>query len=488
MSPLAKFAQLWHQRLTWPAALAMLLFVISGISHPIMVWTGPQQTAFFPPKQSFDSSQVEAMVNILQQNHIAEASLVKLVPAQDKVLLQITRDLQQPRDYYDLSSAVLLSDYDQQQAKWLASYYTGRSIDEIKTVAYKTDFDMAYPAVNRQLPVWRVDFIGEDNLTAYIHTETLTVAAINNDWKRGLQWLFQVLHTQHALQDIPWLQFTVMNLLMAVLMFFSVMGVILIFALPKRKKITHTSRRWHRRLALVIYVPLIMLLISGFYHLWFSYLDTNAREQRLLPPLSLTQLKGTSDSFKSAMDRYRDQPLDQVSLIANTQGELFARLSVPNGAAGKAITREQRFAGKGQEKQAVYIPLKSDSRLDDRGFVKQVAAYYLPANTEITAIEPITFFGPSYDFRNKRLPVWQIDTQAQRIFVDAKTGILVDQIKAAGQYERLSFQMLHKWNWLTPITGRFVRDMVMMMVLALVAVALCYGIALKLKRRRRIAG
>ena len=488
MSSLAKFAQLWHQRLTWPAALAMLLFVISGISHPIMVWTGPQQTAFFPPKQSFESSQVAAMMNILEQNHIAEASLVKLVPAQDKVLLQVTGDLQQPRDYYDLNSAQLLTDYDQQQAKWLASYYTGRGIDDIKTVAYKTDFDLEYPAVNRQLPVWRVDFIGEDNLTAYIHTETLTVAAINNDWKRGLQWLFQVLHTQNALQEIPWLQFTVMNLLMTVLMFFAVMGVILIFALPKRKKITNKSRRWHRRLSLIIYVPLLMLLISGFYHLWFSYLDTDAREQRLLPSLSLTQLTGASDSFKSAMDSYRDKPLDQVSLIANKKGELFARLSVPNGEAGKAIAREQRFAGKGQEKKAVYIPFNTDSRLDDRGFVKEVAAYYLPANADIITIEPITFFGAGYDFRNKRLPVWQVDTQAQRIFIDAKTGILVDQIKAAGRYESLSFQMLHKWNWLVPITGRFVRDIMIIIVLALVTVALCYGIALKLKRRKRIAG
>lgn len=484
MNPIVRIAQQWHVKLTWPATIALLLFIISGISHPIMVWTGPQQASFFPPKASFSGEQVEKMIDALKGQGIDQAALVKLVPTKDDVLLQVTLEVDKPRQYFDLESGQILPDYDQLQAKWLAAYYTGRDFDDIDTVDFKSEFDSQYPSVNRQLPVWQVNFNGSDNLSAYIHTESMTVAAINNDWKRALQWLFQVLHTQKGLSSIPLLQFAVMSILMLVLMVFSVAGIVLVYGLPKRKKIVNKQRRWHRRIALFVYVPLLMLVISGYYHLWFTYVDESSRDQRLAPTLQLAQLKQPSAEFMSAMAMYKNDKLDEVSLISNLSGDIYARLSVPNGQQGQELSRSQRFTGKGQEKAAIYLPVQSAANLNDQTLVEELATFFLGEDATIKGIKPVTFFGPTYDFRNKRLPVWQIDSDQLRIFIDAKTGLMVDQINTPARYERLSFQMMHKWNWLVPMIGRFYRDIVIVVVLGAVGGLMVYGISLKLARMR----
>ena len=40
----------WHKWLGWTGGLALLLFAISGMTHPLMTWTGPKAASFFPPQ------------------------------------------------------------------------------------------------------------------------------------------------------------------------------------------------------------------------------------------------------------------------------------------------------------------------------------------------------------------------------------------------------------------------------------------------------
>ena len=40
----------WHKWLGWVGGLALLIFAISGILHPVMTWTGPKAAAFYPPR------------------------------------------------------------------------------------------------------------------------------------------------------------------------------------------------------------------------------------------------------------------------------------------------------------------------------------------------------------------------------------------------------------------------------------------------------
>jgi hypothetical protein len=63
----------------------------------------------------------------------------------------------------------------------------------------------------------------------------------------------------------------------------------------------------------------------------------------------------------------------------------------------------------------------------------------------------VTRFGPEYDFRNKRVPVWRLNYGAPlnaTLFVDTATGVLADISLDAAKAERWSFSYLHKWNFL----------------------------------------
>jgi len=190
----------WHMLLAWVAAFALLGFVLSAITHPLLVWTGPQSTAFRAPQAVINAQQVNNIQAILQQHQINKAIVAKLVPSKDRVLLQVTENVQQARRYFDLGTGAELPNYDQEQAIWLARYYafSGDESVAIRSVTFQTEFDDAYPWVNRLLPVYKVNFDNEQNLSAYIYTEINALGSLGNDYKTRLQSLFRNLYLELA--------------------------------------------------------------------------------------------------------------------------------------------------------------------------------------------------------------------------------------------------------------------------------------------------
>ena len=90
----------------------------------------------------------------------------------------------------------------------------------------------------------------------------------------------------------------------------------------------------------------------------------------------------------------------------------------------------------------------------------------------------VTHFSPNYDFRNKRLPVWQFefnDADHRIIYIDSISGILVDQSRTQDRIERWSFSLLHKWNMLTPLIGREIRDVLVVITLSLLLLSAMFG-------------
>jgi hypothetical protein len=105
------------------------------------------------------------------------------------------------------------------------------------------------------------------------------------------------------------------------------------------------------------------------------------------------------------------------------------------------------------------LKLVKKSSLSDKEIAINYANKYLGFdNNLIFQTKLITKFGPNYDFRNKRLPVWQINYDSpdgNRIFIDPASGILVDHITNKERYESYSFSFLHKWNFLTHLLVDF---------------------------------
>lgn len=203
--------KLWirlHRLLAWFGGLGLLVWGLSGLLHPLMTTFGAQQSIYTPLIQPIDLSKSRPVEAILRAAGITAAVAIQFVAGDGKSLLQITTQDMAPRRYFSPDSGEEIIDHDQHQAECLARHYLGTQVSgvPVKHIELLTDFDFEYPWVNRQLPVYRIDFATEDHLTAYVHTDTSTLAAVNNDFKRWTQTGFQWFHTWDWLPDtVLWL-------------------------------------------------------------------------------------------------------------------------------------------------------------------------------------------------------------------------------------------------------------------------------------------
>ncbi len=510
----------------WFAAIGLLMFVVSALMHPLMVWTGPQSVQFRPPSFSFEPQQAQQKLaeGLKQLSNLDKSSIsvAKMVPTAQGAMLQVTGETG-ARRYYPLSGEQ--RDYsDKQQALWLAQYYTGEA-REIDSLLYVEDFSVEYPSVNRLLPVFKVVYEGDDHLSVFVHTETNALASINNDWKRGLQSLFQWLHTWSWLDSVPELRVFIVAALMLSLLLMSIAGVLLLL-LFKRRLYSRKSIAIHRFIAWSVFLPLTGLLFSGLYHLLHGALVGDAVESRLLS-ISSSQVS-SSQSLRSTVNKsagneqtistlasainasnilqsLQGQSINSLSLLS-VGGEWVLRASIahqPRSAGAgndqhshhsiddlKATMklRNQRFDGRSSEKGARFYSLEGQQRLplSDPQVVESLARQWLalPHSQKLT-LSLVTHFGPNYDFRNKRLPVWQVDVGAEagdRLFIDPVSGLLVDHQRLQGQWERWSFSNLHKWNPLVPLIGREGRDLVAVLVLLLIGALGWFGVRMRQPR------
>ncbi|GLQ30356.1 hypothetical protein [Litoribrevibacter albus] len=545
----------WHNTLLWWGAACVLIWTLSGLTHPMMSWFGPKQANYRPPALTLDvvsdsnlyqgitPTALKTMTTVLDDAHLAGVSIAKVVPSADGPMLQLTYDQQKPRQYVPLMALMappnatafgllpaalttdavvrdaILEGYDESQARWLASYYTGRPQDEIEQVTFQTEFDGDYPWVNRLLPVYRIRFdgksdadgVGDDPLTAYIHTESLQLAGLANQNRLALQTIFRAFHTFDFLDEQDNVRVTVLFLAMLLLIGVSVSGLGLVI-LIKTRKIKQTGRRWHRRIAYVIWLPLFAWSISGGYHLiQAAYVDAPAGIKlnpvfdfgRFAEAASLVEV-GNSDVSKT-LNELSGKSILSASLM-NLEGQLVYRLSVANRpdnepadpqahsneAEGPHSHHQQlvkKYQGNPSEKTSVYVDAFSLSEVavSDKERAVSLAVQFagLPEDS-VTSVEKVSHFGPDYDFRNKRLPVWKVsfdDEDQMQLFVDPATNVLVDQTRSVDRAERWSFSVLHKWNHLIPFTGRFKRDVIIVITLAFLTLITVFGIRMALVRR-----
>lgn len=485
----------YHRFFVWPALLGLIVFVLSGFLHILVTWTGPQTTVSKPPQHIFDASHLQAIPSILKSYNITEASVIKMLPTETAPLLQITENRMAPRRYFDPRTGQELPDYDEKQARWLANYYLTEPYDDanynIKSVSFQTTFDDEYPWVNRLLPVYKVVYEGDSGLTLYVHTETLALANISNNWKRDVQKLFQQLHTWQWMKDYPVGRIVLMMIFLSCLCGILLTGMTLLVMLgsPGKRKY---MRRWHRVLGYIVCLPLFGFVASGTYHLLYSEYAQTQRDFNLSQPL-LIDLDTINNT---PVVNFSNAALHGVSLI-RARDQLFYRASLAEQMSESEhehhdanTIRNQRFDGIPKEQEGVYLALAVDEGrgaglLTDERVARQLAMDYVHLTAEsIISAEKITHFGPDYDFRNKRLPVWRIaidNEQDDVLFIDVASGLLVDRVNGASRIENYSFSFLHKWNFLTFPIGREKRDALIVVVLSLALLLAFLGARLRIK-------
>ncbi|WP_416906947.1 MAG: PepSY domain-containing protein [Polymorphobacter sp.] len=504
-----------HRWLALVGGISLLLWSLSGLSHVAMVLFGPQQVQFMPPGAEINLSGASPIATTLAGQGIAAALAVKTVPAPDGAALwQVTETPMAPRRYFRPADGTEIADGDRRQAEFLARHYLATD-REIRSTTLQTEFDAAYPWVNRLLPVWRVEFAGDDGLTAYVHTETSALAAVNNTTKSRLMAVFGTLHTWEWMpENLDWLRVPIIAIMVGSLLALAVTGVMMLIAIRRKKRLPG-SRGWHRAMGYVLALPLIMFSTSGIYHLVQSALVPPMSQLKMGLPVAVANGAWPVEADWDALSRNRN--IVSVALVAGGKGQPLYRLGLapaaPAGGGahdhgghdhGAAMTapvprtdaeiREARFTGLKPDGPAIYIDAATGTPAPDgdRAIALAMAQRFLGATDSApTSAELVTRFSDEYDFRNKRLPVWRVDYGAPvraSLFVDPASGVLVDKVNDWEKPERFVFSMVHKWNFLFPLGRLGLNGTVAAFVIALVLFMALIGLNMDLKSRFRRSG
>lgn len=516
MSLKNKTARWSHSKHRWLALLggiSLLIWGLSGLTHVAMVLFGPQQAEFMPPPAAVDLAGAQPIAGVLAAKGIGSALAVKTVPAANRqVVWQITETPLGPRRYFRPADGSEIANGDRLQAEFLARHYLATD-RPLVSARLQTEFDGAYPWVNRLLPVWRLEFAGQDGLTAFVHTETSSLAAVNNRTKARLQSVFRALHTWEWVPlGMDWLRVAVIGMMVGSLLLLALTGITMLVAIRRKKRLPG-SRGWHRMAGYVLALPLIMFSASGIYHLVQSALVPPGSQLRMGSPLAVASGVWPVERDWAVISAGRD--ISSVALVAGGAGEPLYRIGLapPRGAMGggehdhgahehreAAVTpvptsdaeiREARFAGLKPDGPALYLDAATGELVEqgDRDIALAIARRFSRAPDDaVTGMELVTRFSHEYDFRNKRLPVWRIDYGAPveaSLFVDTASGVLVDRVGNWEKPERLVFSMIHKWNFLYPIGRLGLNGVVAGLVIALIAFMAILGLRMDWVRRSR---
>ena len=480
-----------HSLLAILGGIGLLLWGGSGLLHPIMTTWGPQQAVFFPPSHPVDLVGVRPIHQTLADAGIAEAAAIRIVPGETESLLQVTEDPNAPRRYFRLHDGVELPNHDEAQAVFLARHYM-REEAPVRSVEWIEDFTPSYPWVNRLLPVYKVTFERPDDLSIYIYTETNAAAGVDNTFKAALQTGFRWFHTWSWFPaEADWARVVLMALFIGSLMALALTGVAMI-VLIRRKARAPGLRGWHRIAGYAAALPLLMFTSSGLFHLVQYAATPPTKTLTLSTPISLA---GASFPIHEQWaDLSAGLDISTVSIVEDANGRLLYRLGLAARRHGGPETpseiRNARFDGIERTGPALYIDAATGAPFEDgdREIALQLGERFTGVSRDaIRNAELVTRFGPQYDFRNKRLPVWRLDYGAPvnaTIFVDTTSGVLADRTPDHAKAEQWSFSYLHKWNFLFPLG----RDMQTFVVSGAVAFSLVFmagiGLALDLQRRR----
>ncbi|MDO8266845.1 MAG: PepSY domain-containing protein [Moraxellaceae bacterium] len=497
----------YHRWVGLLAVLPVVLWGLSGLSHPIMSRLQPQPAAMMPPvglSSGFDAEEMatvrplSALSALLPGQGIHAVRQARLLRWQGRMVWQLTLPGQAERIYVDAESGMVVPDADKALAVTLARHFAGEPDRVITSMELITRFSDDYPYVNRLLPVWRVVFAGDDGLSAYVETSPLRLATLNNSLKSGFGRVFRALHSWSFINNEA-VRDTVMTIFLS-LAFFSSLGGLWLYGFfwrkPESGERAAPLRRWHRRLGVLVAVSTLAFTGSAILHVQLLDKGNNESVPRLLPDqlLNADSLNWVPHTIGLAANEQLDivPVAGQVVVRASAQSaSMVGRKG--NGAmpAPQAATEHvhhhdgSKPAASGER----YFAAGSDAIQVDgaQQHARTLAAAFagLP-EAQIDGTELVTRFAGEYGFINKRLPVWKVDFKTPdnlTLYVETTSGVQAAEVRDMQRFEGFSFAYLHKWNFLDGI-GKDGRDVLLCVFALLNVVVVVLGAWLWLRRRK----
>lgn len=458
----------YHRLLGLVTGIPMVLWTISGITHPLMVHFFAHdipQRRIIPeplPPESLTVSPGE----ILKRAGYEKIQNLRIVRLDRERALQV-QDTDYRLRYFSLTTGEEIPDAENRHAEQLARTFLQDFDSPVRELEKVESFGGDYAYVNRLLPVMRVRFDRPDQMDLYVETFGERLGTFNDSSRRAYLWFFRNLHSWSFLgdRDNP--------LRITVIVGFSLLT--LVVALTGIHLFWFMKRRWGKQ------VPRRRKWLL-FAHRWLGIL------------FSLFLLGFSASALMVAIPKYGK---DQDNLRIETSPVPVAALATPLEQVLQEIQQSvynlsvvemegayyyQILVGKERHgSERIYLRTDNLQRLDsgDEQYAIHLAGKASGVERQqIAKVEQVTRFGSDYPFIMKRLPVYKISYPATTgsgindWFIETSSHYLSAHTTTLGAINGVGFVMLHKFHFLD-FLGKEARDIVLMLVtlfLCLVAI------------------
>ncbi|MFD0763669.1 PepSY domain-containing protein [Mucilaginibacter lutimaris] len=466
----------WHRILGLIALIPVMMWTLSGLSHPFMSnWFRPTiARETYKPQQIVKPAL--SIRQVLDKNAISQFINFGLITFNNQAYYQVLGK-DSITNYYSASSGDLLKDGDKQYAIYLARYFTQDNTSKVKSITMQKNFDARYQPINHLLPVWKVAFDRPDGMDVYVETLQSRMGTFNNNSRKVMLTIFEQLHTWEFLSDIGGEQFRIVVLLVIIsVMLLSLLTGLTVYGLfwKKFKTATENRRRddrtdtrfihrYHRQLGLIVSFVMLTFIISGAFHLVVKMHNIKPQAKAYnqvinTKDLAVSNLQLPVDSMKTiGLIKYADSCYYQLS-------DFKKNVYYYNTSTGNQLA----------DGDAIYANYLSDFYRAGEPPVK------VKGKSTITQIRQ---FDNEYGFINKRLPVQKVAyPNGENWYIETTTSQLATKVAGIDRAEGLSFIFLHKYfgmSW----AGKNIRDIVSMLAALGVFVVSAFGFSAFLKNK-----
>jgi len=454
----------WHRRLALLVLVPLLIWALSGLLHPTMRLTRPEPAAMFYPPASWDAGTAALdSGTLLRSASIDELANLKPVQLAGHWYLQVTPTDKGPAFLLD-PQGQRLPQGAQRYAEQLARHFAGDRTSAIRNVEFIDRFSASYPAVNRLLPVWKVQFERDDQLSVFVDIRHQRLGALSDTGRETLLSLFQLTHTWSFLAADSLIRHGLIIFFMAASTVVGITGLYLFIWLPVRNRKGWPVQKLHSYSGLAISIFLLMFVISGLLRTVEKVIpDPRGQQQREVFHTSSLQL-----SLAMLVQRY-----------PQASGMNLHRL---DGFTAVQLLRPRQ--------PALWIDAETLTEIADgeQRYARQLAAQLYPqlATDAEMKLSRVTHFRDhaDYGFIDKRLPVMAVEAGATSLFIDTRDAVLARKMDGLDRATRWSFRYLHKWRFADAL-GKNPRDLLISLCILLISASALMGGWIWLRRQRK---
>ncbi|MGI4867523.1 MAG: hypothetical protein ACRYFZ_26625 [Janthinobacterium lividum] len=514
----------WHRLLGILTVVPVILWTLSGLSHPLMSnWLRPaiaHETVPAPPLTA--AMLTMPIAQVLTGHYLPAVQNVRLVQYQHHPYYQVTTASGKLR-YFAAADGRELPDGDRAYAEDVARYLLADSTSAVASAERLTHYTAEYKFINRLLPVWKITFARPDGMAVFIETGHSRLGTFNNHARATFLWVFGMMHNWDFLDALPRPLHLGIMLVFTTVIWLSALSGLVIYGFVRGKLRQPRSaqdgvgwlRQRHRTLGLWVAFVTFTFALSASYHLWQKLTPDRRDDVARVSLFGANELTWTLVQRLSYESRI-GPPVTQVSL-ARIAGQPYYRLvsKLPDGKPEVAYrsTRDGHYLRDGEFAYARELGQEFMKKLngsvpgaagaaspestatadccaapdpiaETKVAIGTPAAEPVPDKANLLSPELVTKFAGEYGFVNKRLPVVKLTFAGAghpALYVEPATGRLAALVTDDARREGLSFAVLHKF-FLMEWAGKNVRDFVAIFSALGVLVVTLYGLVLLLRR------